>query len=111
LLTTDAGVLDPDIGDALTQRINAYPDPETDLGTSHLHWLRAATERGLSPMDTLLAATRNIAEAYGHDDELGTVEVGKRADIVVLDADPFADSDNYGKIAHVMKDGRLVDRA
>jgi imidazolonepropionase-like amidohydrolase len=76
----------------------------------HLFWLQAARERDMSPMDALCSATRNIAHAYKKEDELGTVEVGKRADMVVLDADPLADVANYGRITHVVKDGVLVDR-
>jgi imidazolonepropionase-like amidohydrolase len=61
-------------------------------------------------MDALLAATRNIAETYGKDGELGTVEPGKRADFVVLEANPLDDPDNYARIVHVVKDGSIVDR-
>ena len=56
------------------------------------------------------AATRNIAEAYGKVDELGTVEVGKRADLLVLDGNPLDDVTAYGRIASIVKDGRIVDR-
>jgi imidazolonepropionase-like amidohydrolase len=84
-------------------------DAPRDLGTAHTLWLRAALERGMSPMDALLSATRNIAQAYQRN-ELGTLEVGKRADLVVLDADPLADPDNYTRIAHVVKDGEFIDR-
>jgi imidazolonepropionase-like amidohydrolase len=88
----------------------AGPDPSHRLGEMHLVWLQAARERDMSAMDALCSATRNIAEAYKKEDELGTVEVGKRADMVVLDADPLADVANYGRITHVVKDGVLVDR-
>jgi imidazolonepropionase-like amidohydrolase len=88
----------------------ATPDPLYDLGHTHLTWLTAAFERGMKPMDALLSTTRNIAEAYGQDDELGTVEVGKIADLVVLEADPLASADAYGRVAHVVKDGAIVDR-
>jgi len=62
-------------------------------------------------MDALLAATRNIAEAYGKADELGTLEAGKRADLLILDADPLADPRNYRRIVEVLKDGSRIDRA
>jgi imidazolonepropionase-like amidohydrolase len=80
------------------------------LGRSHIYWQRAAKERSLDPMEALLATTRNVAEAYRRLDDLGTVEPGKRADLVVFDADPLADPDNYMRIAHVIKDGAVVDR-
>jgi hypothetical protein len=85
------------------------PDVYMDLGRSHLLWLRAALERGMTPMDALLAATRNIARAYGRD-ELGTLEPGKRADFLVLDANPLDSPENYARIVHVVKDGKIVDR-
>lgn len=61
--------------------------------------------------DAILAATRNIARAYRKDGELGTIEPGKRADLVLLDADPLRDIGNVEKIAAVIKDGAVVDRA
>lgn len=81
------------------------------LGESHFVWLEAVVERGMAPMDALRAATRDVAEAYGHAADFGTLEPGKRADLLILDADPLADVRNYRRIAEVMKDGALVDRA
>jgi Amidohydrolase family len=86
------------------------PDAPNHLGRSHVCWLRAAIERGMTPMDALLAATRNIAEAYGRSADLGTVEPGKRADLVVLAGDPLADPENFARVERVMKDGEFVDR-
>jgi imidazolonepropionase-like amidohydrolase len=85
-------------------------DPPNLLGASHLHWLRAAVEHGMAPMEALLSATRYLAEAYGKAAEIGSLEPGKRADLVVLDADPLADPANYGRVRLVMKDGTRVDR-
>jgi imidazolonepropionase-like amidohydrolase len=81
-----------------------------DLGEGHFLWLKAVVEYGMAPMDALQAATRNVAKAYGQANELGTLEPGKRADLLILDADPLADPVNYRRIAEVMKDGALVDR-
>ena len=67
-------------------------------------------DSGMSPSEVIVAATRNVAAAYKKLDELGTLEAGKRADLVVLDADPLADIANLRKIHLVMKDGRVVDR-
>jgi len=113
LLATDGGIFSPRVaksGRKLIAAMFRLPDVSVDLGRSHLLWFQAAIERSMAPMDALLAATRNIAEAYGKLDELGTVEPGKRADLVVLDGDPLADVASFGRIAHVMKDGELVDR-
>jgi imidazolonepropionase-like amidohydrolase len=112
LLAADMGVYGPT---AATSPMwgpfqSGIPDVPTILGRSHIYWFRAAKEQGLDPMDALLAATRNIAEAYQRADEIGTIETGKRADLLILDADPLADPDNYARVAHVVKDGVIVDR-
>jgi imidazolonepropionase-like amidohydrolase len=86
------------------------PDQYMDLGRSHILWFRAASEQGMAPMDALVAATRNVAEAMGKDDEIGTIAAGRRADLLILDGDPLADPDNYGRVSSVVKDGRIVDR-
>jgi imidazolonepropionase-like amidohydrolase len=81
-----------------------------DLGESHFVWFAAVAEQGMAPMEALLSATRYVAEAYGKGDELGTIEAGKKADLLVLDGDPLADVRNYRRIVTVMKDGVIVDR-
>jgi imidazolonepropionase-like amidohydrolase len=86
------------------------PDQPRELGESHVTWLKAAVERGMAPMAALLAATRNIAEAYHRYDDIGSIEPGKFADMLVLDADPLADSENYRRIVYVVKEGVIIDR-
>jgi imidazolonepropionase-like amidohydrolase len=113
MLASDGGVLGPSAKTSpLFGRIYVWesPDVPTRLGTAHIAWLKAAIECGMTPMDALLSATRNIAQAYARND-LGTLEPGKRADVVVLDGDPLTDIENYGRIAHVIKDGEMVDRS
>jgi imidazolonepropionase-like amidohydrolase len=63
---------------------------------------------GATPWQTLRAATRDAAELCGVGDQLGTVEVGKRADLVVLRANPLEDVGNVRTVDLVVKDGRLV---
>jgi imidazolonepropionase-like amidohydrolase len=113
LLAADAGIFGPTV--ETSPRLGALfrdlPDVPLHLGAAHLLWLQAAIERELAPMDALLAATRNIAEAYGKADDLGTVEPGKRADLLVLNDDPLVDVQNYAHIVHVVKDGAVVDRS
>ncbi len=68
--------------------------------------LELLARAGLSNAEVLRAATRNGAMALGLISELGTIEVGKRADLVALDADPLADIRNTRRIAWVIQDGR-----
>ena len=66
---------------------------------------------GLSSHDALRAATIYGAEAIGLGTDLGTIETGKLADILVLDADPLADVTNTQRIHTVIANGRVFDRA
>ncbi len=68
-------------------------------------------EYGLTPMEALLTATRNAAQNLHLDDQLGTIEAGKIADLVVVDGDPLADIrvlQNLDCIKLVFKDGQAV---
>lgn len=71
--------------------------------------MRAMASAGIPAYAVLEAATRNAAEYMGRPDA-GTVAPGKRADLVLLDADPAADIANAGKIRGVMLAGRWLDR-
>jgi imidazolonepropionase-like amidohydrolase len=70
-----------------------------------LEWF---TKAGLPPLEALQTATINPAIFLGRENSQGTIEVGKRADLVVLDADPTADIRNVARIADVVVRGRLV---
>ena len=63
---------------------------------------------GATPWQTLVAATRHGAAVCGVGDELGTVEVGKRADLIVVGANPLTDINNVRRLQLVFKDGRVV---
>ncbi len=108
LLGTDAGCTAPDV-------LADLPPGGTDgrpwtLGEDHFLWAQGVVEKGMRPMDAILASTSNVARAYGKIDRIGTIEPGKLADLVVLDADPLADVRNLRRVAAVYKDGVLVDR-
>lgn len=63
---------------------------------------------GFTPLQAIHAATEVSAMAAGRDADRGTITAGKRADLVVLDADPLQDIHNTGRIAFVVKDGKRV---
>ena len=65
---------------------------------------------GMSPMDAVVAATRNGADLLGLGSRIGTVEPGKIADLVVIDGDPLADISRLGNVACTIQDGRIVMR-
>jgi imidazolonepropionase-like amidohydrolase len=109
VLATDSGIMDPDEWEATPPALRA--ENATELGQAHFRWFDATAEKGMKPMDAILAATRNIAMAYRLIDDLGTLEPGKRADLLILESDPLADIANLRKIATVMKDGLVVDVA
>jgi imidazolonepropionase-like amidohydrolase len=62
-------------------------------------------ELGLSPMDAIIAATRNGAQMLGMGDKLGTIEAGKLADVIVVAGDPIKDISVMKRVAVVIKDG------
>ena len=72
--------------------------------------LRLLVESGLTPLAALQTATRNAARAFGLDAELGTIEEGKLADLVLLDANPLEDIQNAGRLSAVVANGRYLDR-
>jgi imidazolonepropionase-like amidohydrolase len=94
---------------------NCWGAPEEEnlgsLANGHFYWLKAMEEKGCPPMEMLRAATRNIAIAYGVEDDLGTLEAGKIADVLILDKNPLQAVGNYRSINTIIKDGLLIDRA
>ena len=77
-----------------------------------MHWeMRLLGEGGMSPMAILHAATINGARTLGVDAEIGSLEPGKLADLIVLDADPLADIANTNSVRYTMVNGRLYDSA
>ncbi|MDX2145538.1 MAG: amidohydrolase family protein, partial [Rhodospirillaceae bacterium] len=73
--------------------------------------LELLAQAGISPFDCIKLATLNGAIYIGREKDFGSVEVGKWADLLLLDADPAADVKNFRAIAAVIKGGKPVDRA
>jgi imidazolonepropionase-like amidohydrolase len=72
--------------------------------------LRALVGAGLTPYQALMAATRNPAEFFGASEQWGTIEVGKRADLVLVSANPLDEITNTERIRGVAIGGRWLDR-
>ena len=68
-------------------------------------------EAGMSPLEIVTAATRTGALALRKQDELGTIEAGKRADLLLLNANPLEDVRNFRKIDQLMVNGEWIDRS
>ena len=73
--------------------------------------LSLLVKAGLTPMQALQTATLNAARFLGREKDLGTIEKGKIADLVLLDANPLDDIANTKKIASVIYGGQLFPRA
>ncbi len=87
----------------------------TDSGvTAHgqnLRELALMVESGMTPAAAMLATTRSAAALLGVEDTQGSVEPGKRADLVVVEGDPFDYADLAARVTAVFQDGRLVSGA
>jgi imidazolonepropionase-like amidohydrolase len=66
---------------------------------------------GIPPMDAIRIGTLNSARFLGKDRDMGSVEEGKIADLVLLDANPLEDINNAKQISMVMKAGKIIDRS
>ena len=108
LMGTDAGCPSHDVLADLPA--NEREDRPWTLGGDHFHWTQSIVEKGMTPLAAITAATINVARAYGKTKDLGSIERGKLADLVVLNADPIADIRNLRSINAVYKDGIEVER-
>jgi imidazolonepropionase-like amidohydrolase len=80
-------------------------------GPATQHELELLVASGISALDTIRIATYNGAVFLGKADQLGSVDAGKFADLVLLAKDPTVDIDNAKSIVFVMKNGRLIDES
>jgi imidazolonepropionase-like amidohydrolase len=89
---------------------SASYQPYTYAGFSLHDELGLLVRAGLTPAQALQSATINPARFLNRDKDLGSIEKGKFADLVLLDADPLSDISNTQKINTVIVNGRVLDR-
>ena len=78
----------------------------------NLPWeVKLFVQAGMTPMEALVAATHNGAMVIGVEDQLGTVEAGKLADLLILSDDPLDDIENIRKIETVVYKGKAYPRS
>lgn len=77
-------------------------------GASVHRELQLLVKAGLTPIEAIVAATQNTAASLGRGGEVGTIEVGKKADLLILEADPLADIQNTEKIYEVIRNGHEI---
>jgi imidazolonepropionase-like amidohydrolase len=127
--TTDQMANDPKIAQPIRDKLRTLGRPELDsfrraaeagvkvaMGTdcpvaphgTNLRELELMAENGLTPQQALIAATSSAAALMGLADELGTLEPGKRADVVVVEGGPFDFEKLPQRIRAVYKDGVRV---
>jgi imidazolonepropionase-like amidohydrolase len=90
---------------------DASDEPNVYPGSGVHDELELLVEAGLTPAEALAAATTGPAEYLGLRDSLGTLETGRVADMVILDANPLADIRNIRHVHAVVSQGRLIDQA
>jgi imidazolonepropionase-like amidohydrolase len=79
------------------------------IGEHTLVEIEQLVKAGMTEMEALMAATRTSADLCGVADQLGTVEVGRLADLIAVSANPLEDISNLRKLKLVLKGGKLVE--
>jgi imidazolonepropionase-like amidohydrolase len=119
-----SGTLTPDqMRDRLAQNLSTIaalhkagipivPGSDTSLIGHSLHReIELYVEAGMTPLEAIQSATIVSARAMKLESEVGTVERGKRADLIVVDGDPLVDIRNLRKVSRVITKGRVFDPA
>lgn len=112
VFSTESGLAGEDfLASALWSKYFSVEAGERLTGRAQQGVLQGLAEKGLSGMDILTSLTSSVARAYRLEKDLGTLQRGKLADLVLLAQDPLTSVESYGKIVSVMKGGVFVDRA
>ena len=91
---------------------SSYLESKGSVPGQSLHEeLASFVDAGFTPAEALRAATTGPAEFLGLTDSVGTIQAGRSADLVLLDADPLQDINNTRRVAVVIKHGRPYDSA
>jgi len=72
--------------------------------------IEAHVKGGQSPIDAIMSATNIASKSCWIDDNLGSIETGKLADILIVKEDPTKQIENLRTVVDVIKDGQLIDR-
>jgi len=88
----------------------SYGTLSPNTGGSPVSEFRIMETHGMTPMEMILSATVNAAKVLEMEDTIGTLEVGKQADLIVLDGNPLDENfiTTIGKVIYVIKNGELV---
>ena len=98
-------------GVSVTTGTDWFEPREGELPHTHEELALLVDQAGFSPMQAIVAATRNGAIALGIEAQTGTIAVGKSADLLVLEADPLRDIRHTQRIRMTFRGGRRVDPA
>lgn len=97
---------------AAAAELSRTPKPEAqDHGIGTVIGIEGLVELGMTPMQAIVAGTKNGAFAAGREADLGTLEKGKLADLLVLDGNPLTDIKAIRGIRVLMLGGKVIDRA
>jgi imidazolonepropionase-like amidohydrolase len=87
---------------------NDYGNPGAEPGMPVLE-MQSLIQAELTPMEVILAGTSRAATVCGHGKDLGTLEVGNLADLIVVDGNPLTDIEVMSRVVVVIKDGELIN--
>ena len=95
---------------AAAPELSREPKPDNqDHGMGTIIAIEGLVELGMTPSQAIVSATKNGAIVSRREKDLGTLEAGKLADLLILDADPLQDIHNIRKLRSVFKEGREVN--